>query len=211
MNKRGHQTLVLGNIVQSTRLCSREETILPYHHKTLPRKNHKPIEKLNPIETMIESESVKSTPSVRKPCHYDTCRKVMMEDHGVQKHYLGIPTKSLKAIVSPSRTGLRTLHDKFADELYNKQRQRDETSCAEDKETERPTKRRRYARRNSKTAAMLFDSMSSLLDSGIGDVDDSHIAQCPKEDSCRLYQDSVDIAEDLVRQLKLRRRIQAET
>ena len=77
------------------------------------------------------------------------------------------------------------------------------------KETCEPqNKRRRFQRRNSKTSAMLLSSMSSIVSpevrSSIASLDNSdealsNIPECPFAD------DSLDIAEELVRQLRLRR------
>jgi hypothetical protein len=68
---------------------------------------------------------------------------------------------------------------------------------------EPPFKRRRFQRRNSKTAAMLFSSMSSIVSSGVGDAKEAtaEISR-PADDA---WDGGLEIAEELVRQLKLRR------
>jgi hypothetical protein len=70
--------------------------------------------------------------------------------------------------------------------------------------SEPPLKWRRFQRRNSKTAAMMFSSMASIVSS---DLRDSSIDEKPKEAKAPedSWEGGLEIAEELVRQLKLRR------
>ena len=78
-----------------------------------------------------------------------------------------------------------------------------------EKETFEPQqKRRRFQRRNSKTSAMLLSSMSSIVSpevrSSIAALDKSDETRSDIPD-CPFVDDSLDVAEELVRQLRLRR------
>jgi len=79
------------------------------------------------------------------------------------------------------------------------------TSNYDDQATaEPPAKRRRFQRRNSKTAAMLFSTMSSINPADF--LDDERSSSGKEEESIEDSWDAgLEIAEDLVRQLKLRR------
>jgi hypothetical protein len=112
---------------------------------------------------------------------------------------------SLTSMMSSRRSGLHSLHKKFAEEM--EQRRRVSFAAASEEKnsvSEPPLKRRRFERRNSKTAAMMFSSMASIVSSDLGD---SSIDEKPKE--AKVSEDSweggLEIAEELVRQLKLRR------
>jgi hypothetical protein len=68
---------------------------------------------------------------------------------------------------------------------------------------EPPFKRRRFQRRNSKTAAMLFSSMSSIAACDFGDGKEPTVEISRSADDA--WDGGIEIAVALVRQLKLRR------
>jgi hypothetical protein len=113
---------------------------------------------------------------------------------------------SLTSMMSSRRSGLHSLHKKFAEEM--EQRRRVSFAAASEEKnsvSEPPLKRRRFQRRNSKTAAMMFSSMASIVSSDLGD---SSIDEKPKEAKASedSWEGGLEIAEELVRQLKLRRK-----
>jgi hypothetical protein len=125
---------------------------------------------------------------------------------------LGVPPakslddgRSLASMMSARRSGLHSLHKKFAEEMEERRRV---SFSVEEKlslaRAEPPVKRRRFQRRNSKTAAMLFSSMASIVAS---DFDEPEKEQEPKDRSTTedSWDSGLEIAEELVRQLKLRR------
>jgi hypothetical protein len=65
---------------------------------------------------------------------------------------------------------------------------------------EPPNKRRRFQRRNSKTAKMLFASISVFATSDYGESE-----QCKIPSPCTEFDEDIEIAEDLVRQLHFHR------
>jgi hypothetical protein len=74
---------------------------------------------------------------------------------------------------------------------------------------EPPAKRRRFQRRNSKTAAMLFSSISSIVASDVEEKPEKEgtlINEASSENNEDPWKGGVEIAEELVRQLKLRRK-----
>jgi hypothetical protein len=123
---------------------------------------------------------------------------------------------SLTSMMSSRRSGLHSLHKKFAEEMEQRRRvsfaaaseEKNNSFAAASEEknsvSEPPLKRRRFQRRNSKTAAMMFNSMASIVSSDLGD---SPIDEKPKEAKAAedSWEGGVEIAEELVRQLKLRR------
>lgn len=108
--------------------------------------------------------------------------------------------QSLATVLSSRRGSLK----EFTAKLVREAKQRrlsalplpvnnDEPSCCEP-----PSKRRRFERRNSKTAAMLISSLSSINAADFEDESSREISEDP-------WDGGLEIAEDLVRQLKLRR------
>mmetsp|Transcript_26150 Transcript_26150/g.48778 ORF Transcript_26150/g.48778 Transcript_26150/m.48778 type:complete len:196 (+) Transcript_26150:303-890(+) len=96
----------------------------------------------------------------------------------------------------------------FSPSTEHRQRQREE-----DQSEEPPPKRRRFQRRNSKTAAMLFSALSNVVPSDLETPSVSavshHDSETRKSHESSSQKSSLDggleIAEELVRQLKLRR------
>lgn len=115
--------------------------------------------------------------------------------------------QSLVSAFSPHRSSIKALQMRFTQELKERRSMplplslyEDPTQC----EIEPPTKRRRFERRNSKTAAMLFSSMSSIVAS---DFEDSSEKTTGSMDNIEdPFEGGLEIAEELVRQLKLRRK-----
>lgn len=72
---------------------------------------------------------------------------------------------------------------------------------------ERPTKRRRYQRRNSKTPAMLMQMKSSLMGFDLSKLDEeTHgVEECTNALSVDDWNGGIEIAEELVQQLRNRR------
>jgi hypothetical protein len=73
-------------------------------------------------------------------------------------------------------------------------------------DTEPPTKRRRFQRRNSKTPAMLMQMQASLLNFDLSKLDEeTHGAEESSELSTDDWNGGIEIAEELVQQLRNRR------
>lgn len=73
-------------------------------------------------------------------------------------------------------------------------------------DTERPTKRRRYQRRNSKTPAMLMQMQASLMGFDLSKLDEeTHGVEESNERSSDDWNGGIEIAEELVQQLRNRR------
>jgi hypothetical protein len=66
--------------------------------------------------------------------------------------------------------------------------------------SEPPNKRRRFQRRNSKTAKMLFASISVFSTSEYGESE-----QCKSPSQCTQFDENIESAEALVRQLNFYR------
>lgn len=109
---------------------------------------------------------------------------------------------SLASMICSRRNGLQSLHAKFAEDME----QRRHVSFQSEKNTsvdEPPMKRRRFQRRNSKTSAMLFSSMASIVAADLEAENEEESND--KATSDEPWGGGVEIAEELVRQLKLRR------
>jgi hypothetical protein len=73
-------------------------------------------------------------------------------------------------------------------------------------DTEPPTKRRRFQRRNSKTPAMLMQMQASLMNFDLSKLDEeTHGAEENTELSTDDWNGGIEIAEELVQQLRNRR------
>lgn len=153
-------------------------TYSPFENKSLPSRP------ISDVTAVLEEKPFSSLLSAKSLCSKD---------------------QSLASVFTPRRNSLKELSAKFLREA--KHRRSGDLPIAphdEDQDTvEPPTKRRRFQRRNSKTAAMLFSSLSSINPSDYLDDDKS---EEPVEDS---WDGGLEIAEDLVRQLKLRRMSQS--
>jgi hypothetical protein len=116
--------------------------------------------------------------------------------------------RSLASMLTSRRSGLHSLHMQFAAQMDQRRKVSFEAEKVTEEPFEPPMKRRRFQRRNSKTAAMLFSSMSSIASS---DLESEKEKSSDKIDtpSCDPWDSSLEIAEELVRQLKLRRQILA--
>lgn len=120
---------------------------------------------------------------------------------------------SLSAVLSPRRSSLKDFHARFANDLKQRRSISFPSTLKEEpvEVDEPPAKRRRFERRNSKTAAMLFSSMSSIVASDLGDEDTKEERSSLAEETDDPWAGGLEIAEELVRQLKLRRINQAST
>ncbi len=109
--------------------------------------------------------------------------------------------QSLASVFPPRRSSLKDLSATFVRDAKHRRACAFPLTINDDDQgaTEPPRKRRRFERRNSKTAAMLFSSMSSINPADFLDDERSEDAM---EDP---WDGGLEIAEDLVRQLKLRR------
>ena len=123
-----------------------------------------------------------------------TPKKLDYEDH------------SLTSIMSARRSSLQAMHKKFAHELEQRRKVCFDSSCQEEPIEEPPQKRRRFERRNSKTAAMLFSSMASIVASDFADSDKEEASSDSRVSDEGAWDGGLEIAEELVRQLKLRRK-----
>ena len=111
-------------------------------------------------------------------------------------------------MTSSRRSGLQSLHQKFADELEQQRRKVSFGTDVKDPLAEPPMKRRRFQRRNSKTAAMLLSSMASIVAADFDEPEEEKEQRPPKSNESRddeAWDGGLQIAEELVRQLKLRR------
>lgn len=121
------------------------------------------------------------------------------------------PDHSLLSVMSPQHLTLKTLQLKFSREL--KQCREIHLSAPLNVEpdlctNEPPSKRRRFQRRNSKTAAMLMCSMSSIIACDFdhtSEQEDASNSQGSVQNTEDPWEGGLEIAEELVRQLKLRR------
>ena len=139
---------------------------------------------------------------------------------------LDMSSRSLASLMTSRRSSLQSMHKKFAFELSQQQRRR--VSFGEDplptpssepsssEPCEPPLKRRRFQRRNSKTAAMLLTSMSSIIASEFekDEEQESGTTGEPPKTISTTHEDNpwdggLEIAEELVRHLKLRRQANA--
>jgi hypothetical protein len=145
----------------------------------------------------------------------DTFRQLPSKTFDLPKTRMSLGGENyLASMMSSRRSGLHSLHTKFAEDIMMEQTRRAvsfEGSVEKQDLAEPPfNKRRRFQRRNSKTAAMLFSSMSSVVASSVlGDAKEpaaeiiSRSAPGADDDAC--WDGGLEIAEELVRQLKLRR------
>jgi hypothetical protein len=107
------------------------------------------------------------------------------------------------------------MHIKFAGELQidlsDSSANAEESLSILDDSDEPPLKRRRFERRNSKTAAMLLSSVSTLVSSDFDQLDDRTTQGDRRSLKSRLFNtdepwdSTLGMAEELVRQLKLHR------
>lgn len=111
---------------------------------------------------------------------------------------------SLDYMMSARRSGLQSLHKKFAEEMEQRRRVSFEAK-EENPVDEPPFKRRRFQRRNSKTASMLFSSMSTFISTDFGESDKEQEPKVTDKTSDDAWDGGVQIAEELVRHLGLRR------
>jgi hypothetical protein len=141
----------------------------------------------------------------------------MQLPYSTDKISFKLSDSSLKSFVPSSRIShLYRMHEKFAEELQlsltrqvsftSKDIEKEELSTSQHVEhcNDPPPKRRRFQRRNSKTPAMMLSTLSDLCASDLeGDSFHSHTSS---EGSISHNSDSgLEIAEELVRQLQLRR------
>ena len=117
--------------------------------------------------------------------------------------------QSLASVMSPRRSSFKALHEKFTNDLSRRRTISFPASFNDGSVelAEPPAKRRRFQRRNSKTAAMLFSSMSSIIAADIDgedEMENHHQVETPEDP----WEGGLEIAEELVRQLKLRRKKQ---
>lgn len=110
---------------------------------------------------------------------------------------------SLSTIMSARRSSLHLMQKKFADEIEERRKVNFASTEKSDPADEPPQKRRRFQRRNSKTAAMLFSSMASIVASDFEEEEKKPETSRVSDDSA--WDGGLEIAEELVRQLKLRR------
>jgi hypothetical protein len=111
---------------------------------------------------------------------------------------------SLASMMTSRRSGLQSLHMQFAAQMGQRGKVSFEVEKETQEATEPPMKRRRFQRRNSKTAAMLFSSMSSIVSADLESEKDES-ANKADSSSADAWDSGLEIAEELVRQLKLRR------
>jgi hypothetical protein len=117
----------------------------------------------------------------------------------------GYDENSLTSMMSTRRSSLHLIHKKFADEIEERRKVNFATTEKSDPvDDEPPQKRRRFQRRNSKTAAMLFSSMASIVASDFEEEEDKKEEPSHSSDDSA-WDGGLEIAEELVRQLKLRR------
>ena len=133
---------------------------------------------------------------------------------------LDLSSRSLASLMTSRRSSLQSMHKKFAFELSQQQRRtvsfgemplHTPSTEPSSEPCEPPLKRRRFQRRNSKTAAMLLTSMSSIIAS---DFEKEDQQQESEEKTISTSEDNpwdggLEIAEELVRHLKLRRQANA--
>jgi hypothetical protein len=138
---------------------------------------------------------------------------------------LDLSSQSLAAMMASRRSSLQNIQRKFAFEMQQRRVSFGEvspslklsmpseppTSIPEGGE-EPPMKRRRFERRNSKTAAMLISSMSSIItkdfceEEGDKHAERTSTGSSPSVTDGNSWDGGLEIAEELVRHLKLRRR-----
>jgi hypothetical protein len=138
---------------------------------------------------------------------------------------LDLSNQSLAAMMASRRSSLQNIQRKFAFEMQQRRVSFGEvapslklsmasvlpTATPEGGE-EPPMKRRRFERRNSKTAAMLISSMSSIITKDFceedGDKPADRTSTAPSSSLAdgNSWDGGLEIAEELVRHLKLRRR-----
>ena len=134
---------------------------------------------------------------------------------------LDLSSRSLASLMTSRRSSLQSMHKKFAFELSQQQRRTvsfgemplHTPSEPSSEPCEPPLKRRRFQRRNSKTAAMLLTSMSSIIASDF-EKEEQEPQQESEPKTISTNEDNpwdggLEIAEDLVRHLKLRRQANA--
>ena len=113
------------------------------------------------------------------------------------------------AMMGSRRSAMKSLQIQFAAQVAQSRKIKLERKDAPEEKVEPMAKRRRFQRRNSKTAAMLFSSMSSIVSA----VPNTTHATEARDGSCKaakevtddVWDGGLEIAEDLVRHLKLRR------
>lgn len=141
---------------------------------------------------------------------------------------LPVSDASMVSSMSSRSATLQNMHIKFAQEMHIDRRQvkfdstappvpQEESPSTHEYFNEPPTKRMRFQRRNSKTAAMMLSSISSLVGSDFDIQDDSstHSESQTIESAASIefpeaWDDSLGVAEELVRQLKLRKQTWGE-
>jgi hypothetical protein len=134
---------------------------------------------------------------------YDAIRQSPAKTFDLPKTTKSLGEHSLASMMSSRRSGLHSLHTKFAEDMEKTRCVSFERSVEKQDLAEPPFKRRRFQRRNSKTASMLFSSMSSIVASGLGDAKEPTAEVSRSADDA--WDGGLEIAEELVRQLKLRR------
>ena len=169
---------------------------------TLQTPNTKPIA----VESVVESSDVSERIAPKRAL---TLPKLSCLD------------QSLASMLTPRRrNGLQSLHMQFAAQMEQQRRKvefempkKETGTVGEQPVSEPPMKRRRFQRRNSKTAAMLLSSMqmSTLVPDTLPDFSKNLADKAPNASddtspSSDILDGGLEIAEDLVRQLKLRRR-----
>lgn len=124
---------------------------------------------------------------------------------------------SLSKIIS-NRKSLKAMHKAYALDLEKRQEPKSVTFALDQQDyeygdaspdSERPTKRRRYQRRNSKTPAMLMQMKSALmmgLDLSKLDEETHEAEGSSRTLSVDDWEDGLEIAEELVEQLRNRQR-----
>jgi hypothetical protein len=104
------------------------------------------------------------------------------------------------------KSSLHLMHKKFADEIEERRKVNfSSTEKTDPVDDEPPQKRRRFQRRNSKTAAMLFSSMASIVATDFEDDKEEEETTTRQSSDDSAWDGGLEIAEELVRQLKLRR------
>jgi hypothetical protein len=184
-------------------------------------------------QTVRESSSSSSPTTLLKHASYHRGEHLSLKplDLGTEQ--------SLTSIMSSRRATHQSMHKKFAYEIMGCSSRNNSVSFDMPKPTsavpqsisstidsehtqpavtpsssceEPPMKRRRFQRRNSQTAAMLFSSLASFAESDFGaletqrDENEASLEETIKTESeSPCWDGGLEIAEELVRQLKLRR------
>jgi hypothetical protein len=107
---------------------------------------------------------------------------------------------SLSSVIPPRKRSRPGFLKETDDELVKRQRVGFEKEVADTYAADPPNKRRRFQRRNSKTAKMLFESISVFATSDHGESE-----QCKSPSRCTQFDENIEMAEDLVRQLNFYR------